>query len=129
MYRYLLRHLSNLILYDPFVIPNSDEVIQFLHQDTSTVVSYGLSLDEEDLFYSIPHCKLFPAVKECIESKGFTSFQNESGVSAESFLELLRFYLSATVVMVEGRTYIQKKRICIGSCVARVLCDICCFSV
>ncbi|CAN7945243.1 unnamed protein product [Ixodes hexagonus] len=42
----------------------------------------------------------------------------------ESFLELLRFYLSATVVTFDGKTYIQKKGICIGSCVAPILCDI-----
>lgn len=124
MSRYLLRHLSNLIRDDPFLIPNSDEVIQFLQQDSSTVVRYGFSLDVEDLFYSIPHSKIFAAVKECIETKGITSFRNERGISAESFLDLLRFYLSATVVMFEGRTQIQKKGICIGSCMAPVLCDI-----
>ncbi|CAN7938290.1 unnamed protein product [Ixodes hexagonus] len=42
----------------------------------------------------------------------------------ESFLELLRFYLSASVVTFDGKTYIQKKGICIGSCVAPILCDI-----
>ncbi|CAN8020541.1 unnamed protein product, partial [Ixodes persulcatus] len=71
-----------------------------------------------------PHSKLFAAVQECIEAKGTTSFQNECGISEESFLELLQFYLSATVVAFEGKTYLQKKGICIGSCVAPVLCDI-----
>ncbi|MDD9361451.1 MAG: reverse transcriptase domain-containing protein, partial [Anaplasma sp.] len=123
MSRFLQRHLSNLQLNDPFLVSNSEELVQYLQQNNTTV-QYGFSLDVEDLFYSIPHIKLFTAVKESIEDNGTIPFQNECGIQVDSFLELLKFYLSATVVTFNDTSYIQKKGICIGSCVAPVLCDI-----
>ncbi|CAN7950830.1 unnamed protein product [Ixodes hexagonus] len=123
MSRFLLRQLSHLHLDDPFLVKNSAEVICYLEQD-STTAPYGFSLDVEDLFYSIPHNKLFTAVGECIEANGSLPFQTQCGMPVESFLELLRFHLSATVVTFDCKTYIQKKGICRGSCVAPILCDI-----
>ncbi|CAN7980436.1 unnamed protein product [Ixodes pacificus] len=121
--RFLLRQLSTLQLDDPFLVPNSDALIQYLKTNASTV-RYGLSLDDEDLFYSIPHAELFEAVNDSVEANGAIAFQNNCGLPVESFLELLRFYLSCTVVTFNGKNYVQRKGICIGSCVAPVLCDI-----
>lgn len=120
---FLLRHLFNLKLGDPFFISNSEEVTQYLLQNTSKV-GFWFSFDVEDLFYSIPHTKLFAAVNECIEANEITSFQNECGIQMESFLELLQFYLSATAVKYKDPYYLQKKGILFGSCVAPILCDI-----
>lgn len=123
MSRYLFRNLSNLLLDDPFSIANSDTLVHYL-KDNATTRHSGFSLDVEDLFYSIPHNSLFAAVKECIEKNGTVSFQNQSALHLESFLELLAFYLTSTFVSFNGKYYLQKKGICIGSCVAPVLCDI-----
>lgn len=39
-------------------------------------------------------------------------------------MTLLEFYLCSALVSYDGRVYIQRKGICIGSCVAPVLCNI-----
>lgn len=121
--QFLLRHLSTLRLNDPFLLSNSDDLVLYLQQNKAAV-RYGFSLDVEDLFYSIPHTQLFSAVRESIEENGSITFQNQCGIHVDSFLELLKFYLSATAVSFNDTSYIQKKGICIGSCVAPVLCDI-----
>lgn len=47
-----------------------------------------------------------------------------SGLSVDSFLELLRFYLDSTYVAFEDETFLQKSGVCIGSNVAPILSDI-----
>lgn len=52
-------------------------------------------------------------------------FQNQRGLPVEFyFIELLRLNLAFTMVKFKGNAYVQKTRICIGSCVAPVLYDI-----
>lgn len=87
-------------------------------------VKFGLSLNVEELFYSVPHKGMFEAARSCIEVNGNVAFQNQCGLPVESFLELPKFYLTSTVVMFNNLSYIQKQGICIGSCVAPVLWDI-----
>lgn len=108
MSRFLLDHLKNLEINDPFLIPNSQTLIEHLKQD-GTTVRYGFSLDVEDLFYSVPHKEMFAATSACIENHGTVSFQNQCGISVESFMELLKFYLTSTVVTFNN-TYISRKK-------------------
>lgn len=81
-------------------------------------------MDVTDLFYSVPHEALFVAVSECIERNDPLSFQNTAGISIDDFLRLLKFYLESTFITLDQRFFLQKAGICIGSCVAPVLCDI-----
>lgn len=85
----------------------------------------AFSMDVVDLFYSIPHAQLLTCVKACItEQNDECAFINSCGISTDSFLELLTFYLSSTVVGWNDQVYVQRSGICIGSRVAPVLCDI-----
>lgn len=63
------------------------------------------------------------AVSDHIDKHGIVAFQNECGISASAFLELLEFYLSSTCAEWEGEVYTQKDGICIGSCLAPILSD------
>ncbi|XP_042148898.1 uncharacterized protein LOC121837360, partial [Ixodes scapularis] len=123
MSRFLQRQLATLRLNDPFLVSNSEKVIDYLENNILSV-RYGLSLDVEDLFYSIPHEGMFTALREHIEANGEVAFQNNCGMAVDSFLELLRFYLNSTVVTFNKEHYIQKRGICIGSCVAPALTDV-----
>lgn len=80
----------------------------------------------EDLIYSVPHKEMFVAVRECSENYGQVLFQSRAGISVEDIMSLLELYLSATVFffLFGGKLYVQKRGICIGSCVAPMSCDI-----
>ncbi|XP_072142758.1 uncharacterized protein [Dermacentor andersoni] len=84
----------------------------------------AFSIDIEDLFYSVPHQGLLAAVRDKIHSNGEVRFQSAAGVSVDNFISLLEFYLNSTAILFEGKFYVQKKGVCIGSSVAPVLCDI-----
>lgn len=80
-----------------------------------------MSVDVEDLFYSLPRLLLFDAVRHCLERNGIIVFQIGCGVSVESSLEVLGLYLRSTSVKDENEVYyIQMNEICIGSCVAPI---------
>ncbi|KAG0436991.1 hypothetical protein HPB47_017663, partial [Ixodes persulcatus] len=51
---YLQRNLDSLVIGDPFGIPSSLAVIEFLKENNPTGCS-ALSIDVEDLYYSMPH--------------------------------------------------------------------------
>lgn len=120
--QFLLKHLKCLQVTDPFLTKRSDEVADFFQDNQS--IRYAFSVDIEDLFYSVPHCELFSAIRKCIDVNGVVSFQNTAGVSVEDFLNLLEAYLNCTFISFDNQLYLQKKGICIGSCVAPILCNI-----
>nr|XP_037287876.1 uncharacterized protein LOC119180841 [Rhipicephalus microplus] len=120
---FLFDHLRGLELRDPFLTKNSTDVIAFLKKKQKEI-GFLFSIDVEDLFYSVPHTELFNSVRECIECNGTVAFQNSVGISVDKFMSLLEFYLRATVVSFDSGLFVQKKGICIGSCVAPVLCNI-----
>lgn len=62
----------------------------------------AFSIDVEDLFYSIFHDALLPAVRCCIEKNGDAAFQNSTGISVDNFMILLEYYLSSTFVASDG---------------------------
>lgn len=45
-------------------------------------------------------------------------------MTADNFLTLLQAYLSSTFISFGNHRYVQRKRICIGSCLALILCNI-----
>lgn len=63
-------------------------------------------------------------LRQTIEEHNSTSFQNAAGINLDTFLELLSAYLKATVVAHQGRHFVQKSGVCIGSRVAPQLCDL-----
>lgn len=85
----------------------------------------GISVDVEDLFYSLPHDVMMRRTRDCITNDNDElAFVNRSGIPVEAFLELLSFYLQSTVVGFEDKVYVQKSGVCIGSKVAPVLSNI-----
>lgn len=56
------------------------------------------SIDVDELYYSMPQDKLMKCVQKCITTENDeVAFRNISGMSTESFLELLSFYLTAAL--------------------------------
>lgn len=65
------------------------------------------------------------AVEEFInDNHDELAFRNSSGISVESFLELLSFYLNSTYVGFKDDVFLQKSGVCIGCKVAPILSDI-----
>lgn len=115
------KHLTAVKLHDPFATKNSFEVVSYLKE--CPPVGFAFSVDVTDLFYSIPHQDMFFAVRECIEDGDVISFQNSCGMTLDNFMTLLEFYLQSTFVSFRDNLYVQRRGVCIGSCVAPVLCD------
>ncbi|KAH9379261.1 hypothetical protein HPB48_002850 [Haemaphysalis longicornis] len=121
--QYLQRHLRLLPLQDPFLVRSSDEVVQLLEDGRWNGV-HAFSLDVVDLYYSVPHDELFSALRDKIDDFGELKFNGKTGVSSDSFLELVHFYLQSTVVEFEDKFYVQRRGICIGSSLAPIFSDI-----
>lgn len=107
---------------DPCLTKSSADVVNFLEGNND--IGFAFSVDVEDLFYAVPHSELFLAVKKCIDENGAVAFQNGAGMSVGNLLALLEFYLQSTYIKFDDKIYLQKKGICIGSCIAPVLCHI-----
>lgn len=84
----------------------------------------AFSVDLKDLYYYLPHDILLECVEDGIDMFGCVAFQNSVGMPAESFLELLSFYLRSTFVLWNDKPHLQKEGICIRSCIAPILSDI-----
>lgn len=83
-----------------------------------------MSFDVEDVYYSIKHTGSMRAVDERIEPSGSIAFISASGISVDSFLELLRFYLDSTHVAFEDDVFLKKSGVCLGSKVTPIFSDI-----
>ncbi|XP_075556505.1 uncharacterized protein LOC142588547 [Dermacentor variabilis] len=64
------------------------------------------------------------SVRDCIDRNGPVDFHNLVAISIDNFMVLLEFYLKSTFISFNDKLYVQRQGICIGSCVAPVLCDI-----
>lgn len=121
---FLQRHLKTLKVQDPFLIPSSSTVIQFL-MDKNPGTCSAMSIDVEDLYYSLPQDRLLRCVQDCITvDNDEQDFIDACGVSVASFMELLSFYLNSTFVCWQDSMYVQRSGVCIGSQVAPLLSDI-----
>lgn len=107
---------------DPFLVKISAHV-EYLQQHKNAKVS-AFSIDIKDLFYSLPQDALLQCVEQAIDRLGAVTFQNSSGVSVGGFLEMLGMYLRSTFATWDTGVYLQKRGICIGSCIAPVLSDL-----
>ncbi|KAG0426258.1 hypothetical protein HPB47_026629 [Ixodes persulcatus] len=76
------------------------------------------------MYYNLDVHYLLESVSNAIDENGMCKFQNASGVSVKGFLSLLDLYLRSTLVEYEGKIYIQKAGVCIGSCLAPILSEI-----
>ncbi|KAH7979352.1 hypothetical protein HPB49_009128 [Dermacentor silvarum] len=63
-------------------------------------------------------------VEDAINTYGVLRFQNECAISSTDFLEALKLYLRSTVVNFMDEPHIQKKGVCIGSCIVPLLSDL-----
>lgn len=110
---FLQKHLDALIMHDPFSISNSGEVVSFLSTVEFSACT-AVSIDVEDLFYSLRRDLLMQRVKECtIEDNDEVEFRNASGTMMEAFLKLLSFYLCNTIVGFKNKVFVQKSGVCI----------------
>lgn len=121
---YLQKCLMSLNLAQPFLVKNSETIIEYLENEHLANIG-AFSIDVEDMYYSLPQNPLLVAVEECIKvDNDELAFRNCSGISVESFLELLSFYLNSTFVGFNDGIFLQKSGVCIGSKVAPLLSDI-----
>ncbi|KAH9361179.1 hypothetical protein HPB48_001537 [Haemaphysalis longicornis] len=97
--RFIQDQLAKLRFVDLFLVRNSEGVVYYLMKDNPGPCS-AVSIDVEDLFYSIPLDHLMPCIKQCItdENDEF-AVTTTSGTSVET---VLSFYLNSTVVAWEG---------------------------
>lgn len=99
---------------DPFLLPNSAAVVKSkgeLHNGTFE----AFSIVVEDLCFSMPQEAVMNCVKNCImHDNDDCSFTSMCGMSLNSFLELLSFYLASTTFDWNVATFTQKSGVCIG---------------
>lgn len=119
---FLLKHLKQFKISDPFIVRKSDEVVLFFKEKPD--LGYAFSIDVEDLFYSVPQHELLASVKECIAENNEVAFQNTAGIRTSNFITLLEAYLHSTFVSYDEKLFLLRKGICIGSCVMPILCEI-----
>uniref|UniRef100_A0A147BDN4 Putative reverse transcriptase n=1 Tax=Ixodes ricinus TaxID=34613 RepID=A0A147BDN4_IXORI len=120
--KFLQKGLGYACLENSLSLRNSNELIDSLEIHHGRRCSV-LSMDIKDLYYSLENTRLMQRVREALELN-LVKFQSGSGISVESFLTILEFYLKSTVVDYEGRKYIQKEGVCIGSSVAPILAEV-----
>lgn len=81
---------------------------------------FFFSVDVEKLFCSIPHKKMFLALRSVLKTMGTYCFRPQWTLALNT-LSLLKFYLGAILVSFDSKLYVQKRGICIGSCLAPIL--------
>ncbi|KAM7287717.1 uncharacterized protein ISCGN_031408 [Ixodes scapularis] len=119
------KHLAAVPLDQPFRVGSSQELLpalQLLH--TSGPGTTFFSLDISDMYYSLDFNILLDAVEKAITTQGIVEFQNSSGIPLSAFLQLIRVYLRSTMVEHDGKIYLQKSGVCIGSCLAPSLSEV-----
>lgn len=67
-----------------FLVRNSEEIIAFLHSGDLRKTK-GVSINIEDLFYSVPHELLLAVVQTRIEENGVVQFRSSAGIAVEAF--------------------------------------------
>ncbi|XP_064468305.1 uncharacterized protein LOC135379006 [Ornithodoros turicata] len=120
---FLQEKLKLLDIEDPFLVKNSEGVLDFARSQSEGKL-YAFSVDIKDLYYSLPHDMLISCVEANIDRFGIVAFQNTAGLSASGFVQLLIMYLKSTYIHWDGKPFLQKKGVCIGSCIAPVLSDL-----
>lgn len=124
MSAYLQKHISCLRIADLFFfIQNSEAVVETLITNIFSNRSI-YNKNVQDLFYTRAHDPLLSLVRAYTDPEDELSFRNSSGVSTDSFVEPMPFYLDTTIVGWSYGLFLQRSEACIGPCVAPVLSDI-----
>lgn len=76
------------------------------------------------IFIIPPKKELLQCIQDSTDRYGSLSFQDDSGIPEDRFLAMLELYLSSTFIEWGGYLYLQKRGICIGSCLAPTLSDL-----
>ncbi|XP_077526148.1 uncharacterized protein LOC144137987 [Haemaphysalis longicornis] len=121
--RFLQRSMCLLEVDDPYLIRTPGTVSDYLREECPVGVS-AFSVDIKDLYYSLPQEEVCTEVSNCIDRYGAIKFQNACGTTVDRFLEFLKFYMQSTFICLDDKLFIQRKGVCIGSCIAPVLSDI-----
>ncbi|KAH9363753.1 hypothetical protein HPB48_023004 [Haemaphysalis longicornis] len=119
---FLQKSLSSIEVDDPCLVRKPHVVDEFLLTPRPKNVR-GFSEDVMDLFYSLQQKLVCEEVSACIDRYGAVRFQNACVLSADSFMELLPYYFTATLISHQGNMFIEKEGICIGSSLALILSD------
>ncbi|XP_040064250.1 uncharacterized protein LOC120838403 [Ixodes scapularis] len=120
--KFLQQGLEYVRLEDSLSLRNSNELIDILEVHHGRKCSI-FSMDIKDLYYSLEKSRLLKRVKEALE-RNLVKFQSGSGISVDCFLTVLDLYLRSTVVEYDGKKFVQKDGVCIGSSVAPALAEI-----
>lgn len=64
------------------------------------------------------------SVNEGTEKRGTVALKNERCIPTESVLELLHVYLNSIFADWDNDIFIQRQRVCIGSCITPMASDI-----
>lgn len=120
---FLQRFLGLLDVDDPYLIRAPGTVSTFLQDECPEGVR-AFSIDIKDLYYSLPQEEVCTEVGYCIDRFGVLKFQNACGITVHRFLALLKFYMQSTFICLDDKLFIQRKGVCIGSCIAPILSDL-----
>ena len=120
--KFLQQGLEFVLLENSLSLKNTNELIGILDVHHGKQCSV-FSMDIKDLYYSLESNRLMKRVKQALELN-LVKFQSGSGISVDSFLTVLDFYLRSTIVEYGGKMYVQKEGVCIGSSVAPILAEI-----
>ncbi|KAH9382942.1 hypothetical protein HPB48_023575 [Haemaphysalis longicornis] len=85
--KFLQSKLSLLKCEDPYLVKNSNEMLEFVLSGNSDNL-LDFSVDRKDVYYSLPHDILLKSVEDCIDMFGCVAFENSVGMAADIFLEL-----------------------------------------
>lgn len=122
---FLQKDLTAVPLEQPFRVSSSLEVLPTLRELHSSSPHISLfSLNVTDMYYSFDVEVFMDCVEQAVTQFRLVKFQNSTGISFDAFLQLIRLYLSSTLVEHKGKILTQKSGVCIGSCLAPVPSEI-----
>ncbi|XP_040067690.1 uncharacterized protein LOC115312851, partial [Ixodes scapularis] len=119
---FLQRGLKLANLEKSIALKNSSELIEVMEKFHGRKCAV-FSMDIKDLYYSLEKSRLMNRVRIALEGN-LIKFQSGTGIAVDSFLSVLDLYLQSTVLEYEGRNFVQKEGVCIGSSVAPLLAEI-----
>lgn len=117
------KRLNLLFIDNPYLIRSSPKVFSSLREDRGQVLKV-VFININDMYNSLPHDRLLRCIEDSINTYGAIAFQNAQGISQSKFLNFINVYLMSTFATWDGYPYLQKKGVCIGSCIAPVLTDL-----
>lgn len=112
--------LKTLAADNPFLIRNSDSVVEFLETMSCTPI---FSVHVNNVYNSNPQKGALRAVEDSIGEFGTVRFQNQCRISIANFMKLLKIYLGSYVEY-NSKVYNQIDDMCIQSSLAYILSNL-----